>query len=185
MAPGGHVPRLLLLNSADGEVVRAVAETTRTWWSAIVFDAEAQAVLLQRGMPGYALNEHAEAVTAVGRHAAVQVGATLAHRFGPFVVVPATIPRRKDVSEMEHSLEGRQVRFGHIVLDSSPANLAADRSLAAAGELLALHAADAHLDVAALAAADPLASFVPLFIDMGWLRQDRHWAAGPPGRPHA
>lgn len=181
VAAPGHVPRLLLLNSVDAVGVRSVARYIQEAWPAVVFDVEAQAGVIERGMPtAYHDARHAEALSAAMRHAAVQVGATLAHHFGPLVVVPATLGRRQDVAEIERGLEDRQVRFAHVVVDVPTRVLGADPALVATAELLALHTANARLDVTGCDEAGVAADLVGVLLAMGWLRQG-YWA--PPTPP--
>lgn len=178
-------PRLLLLNGADRSRVRSVAAFMQVQWPAVSFDAEKLALLVQRGLPDHYAGEHDPGRRlAACRHAAVQVGSTLAHFFRPLVVVPATFTRRYDVAELAQGLSARQVQFAHVVVTVADNELADEHAVQAARELDVMPA-DARLDATGLDAGAMAAGLVGVLVDLGWLQKDRHWVAEEAAEPPA
>lgn len=168
-------PRLLLLNGADRARVRSVAAFMQARWPAVSFDAEELAQLVHRGLPTHHIGDGDPMRSlAACRHAAVQVGSTLAHLFRPLVVVPATFARRYDVAELAQGLRARHVQFAHVVLTVAGDDLADEHAVRAATELDVMPA-DARLDATGLDAGSISAGLVGVLVHLGWLRKDRQW----------
>jgi hypothetical protein len=168
-------PRLLLLNSADRARMRSVAAFMQAHWPAVSFDAEELALLVQRGLPGQYPGDGDPGRSLVAcRHAAIQVGSTLAHLFEPLVVVPATLTRRYDVAELAQGLGARRVQFAHVVVTVTDHELPDEHAVRAARELDVMPA-DARFDATGLDAGAISAGLVGVLVQLGWLRRDRQW----------
>lgn len=169
-------PRLLLLNSADRARVRSVAAFMQAQWPAASFDAEELARLVHKGLPTHHTGDgDPTRAIAACRHAAVQVGSTLAHLFRPLVVVPATFTRRYDVAELAQGLRARHVQFAHVMVTVAGHELPDKHAVRAARELEVMPA-DARLDATGLDAGAISAGLVGVLVRLGWLHQDRLWA---------
>jgi hypothetical protein len=167
-------PRLLLLNSADRARVRSVAAFMQAQWPAATLDADELALLVHRGLPARTGDSDPTRSLAACRHAAVQVGSTLAHLFRPLVVVPATFTRRYDVAELAQGLRARHVQFAHVMVTVAHHELPDEHAVRAARQL-DVTPADARLDATGLDAGAISAALVAVLIHFGWLRKDRQW----------